>query len=402
MKKDAKELNPARWGEATKLVRGGLDRSPHGETSEAIYLNSGFVYDEPETAEKRFAGEDDGYVYGRYGNPTVTMFEERLRLLEGAEACYAVASGMGAVYGALACQLKAGDHLVASKALFGSCYQIVTSILPRFGIRTTLVDGKDLDGWRQAITNETKCVFLETPSNPTLEVIDLAAVCDIARKAGARVVVDNIFATPILQKPLDYGADVIVYSGTKHMDGQGRVLGGAIVSTKQFKEELLKPFLRHTGPSISPFNAWILLKGLETLKLRVLHQSQAALEVAQVLAALPGITRVIYPFMDSHPQAALCRKQMRSGGTMVTFEVEGGKKRAFDLLRHLGLIDISNNLGDAKSLITHPASTTHRNIGAEARASMGITDGMLRLSVGLEETFDLIADLKQAMSAAGT
>jgi O-succinylhomoserine sulfhydrylase len=307
---------------------------------------------------------------------------------------------MGAVYGALACQLRAGDHLVSSKALFGSCYQIVTSILPRFGIKSTLVDGQDIDGWRKAITPETRCVFLETPSNPTLEVIDLAAVCDIAKRAGTRVVVDNVFATPILQKPLDYGADVVVYSGTKHMDGQGRVLGGAIVSTKQFKEELLKPFLRHTGPSISPFNAWILLKGLETLKLRVLHQSQAALHVAETLAAMPGISRVIYPFLDSHPQAALCRKQMQAGGTMVTFEVEGGKKRAFDLLRHLGMIDISNNLGDAKSLITHPASTTHRNIGAEARAAMGITDGMLRLSVGLEETADLIADLTQAMAAA--
>ncbi|MEI7598796.1 MAG: O-succinylhomoserine sulfhydrylase [Aestuariivirga sp.] len=387
------------WGDATKLVRGGLDRTKYGETSEALFLNSGFVYDEPETAEKRFAGEDDGYVYGRYGNPTVTMFEDRLALLEGAEACYAVASGMAAVFGALACQLKAGDHLVASKALFGSCYQIVTSILPRFGIKVTLVDGKDLDAWKEAITSDTKCVFLETPSNPGLEVIDLEAVCAIAKAKGANIVVDNIFATPILQRPLCYGADVIVYSGTKHMDGQGRVLGGAIMSTKKFKEEQLKPFLRHTGPSISPFNAWVLLKGLETMKLRVEAQSHSAHKVAAALEAMPGIARVLYPHLDSHPQAVLCRKQMTLGGTMVTFEVAGGKKKAFDLLRNLGIIDISNNLGDAKSLMTHPASTTHRNIGPEARAMMGITDGMVRLSVGLEDTDDLIGDLSQAIKA---
>lgn len=391
--------DPRSWGESTKLVRGGLDRSPHGETSEALYLNSGFVYDAPETAERRFAGEEDGYVYGRYGNPTVTMFEERLALLEGAEACYGLASGMASVFGALACQLKAGDHLVASKALFGSCYQVVTSILPRFGIRTTLVDGKDLAAWKEAITAGTRCVFLETPSNPALEVIDLEAVCGIARARGATVVVDNIFATPILQRPLAYGADVVVYSGTKHMDGQGRVLGGAIVSTRTFKDELLKPFLRHTGPSISPFNAWVLLKGLETMKLRVEAQSLAAHRVAQVLEATPGVARVLYPHLDSHPQAALSRKQMKLGGTMVTFEVHGGKAKAFDVLRHLGIIDISNNLGDAKSLMTHPASTTHRNIGADARAMMGITDGMLRLSVGLEDVDDLIGDLQQAVAA---
>ena len=391
--------DPRTWGDGTKLVRGGLDRSPHGETSEALFLNSGFVYDEPETAERRFAGEDDGYVYGRYGNPTVTMFEERLRLLEGAEACYALASGMASVFGALACQLKAGDHLVASKALFGSCYQIVTSILPRFGIRTTLVDGNDLAAWKEAITSETKCVFLETPSNPTLEVIDLEAVCSIAKAKGANVVVDNIFATPILQRPLAYGADVIVYSGTKHMDGQGRVLGGAIMSTRKFKDEQLKPFLRHTGPSISPFNAWVLLKGLETMKLRVEAQSRSAHAIAEALSGIEGVTRVIYPHLDSHPQAALSRKQMTLGGTMVTFEVAGGKTKAFNVLRHLGIIDISNNLGDAKSLMTHPASTTHRNIGPDARAMMGITDGMLRLSVGLEDTADLVSDLKQALAA---
>jgi O-succinylhomoserine sulfhydrylase len=388
---------PENWGEATKLVRGGTDRSSHGETSEAMFLNSGFVYPDGETAERRFAGEDPGYVYARYGNPTVTMFEERLRLLEGAEACYGTASGMAAVFGALVCQLRAGDHLVSSRALFGSCFQIVTNILPRFGIRTTLVDGADLDAWREAVTPDTKCVFVETPSNPMLEVIDIAEVADIARKAGARLVVDNVFATPILQKPLSYGADVVVYSGTKHIDGQGRVLGGAIVSTKQFKEELLKPFLRHTGPSLSPFNAWVLLKGLETMKLRVQEQSRSAEHIAGVLQRMKGVARVIYPHLDGHPQAALCRRQMKTGGTMVTFEVEGGKNRAFALLKNLQIIDISNNLGDAKSLMTHPASTTHRNIGPEARAMMGITDGMLRLSIGLEEVDDLVSDLAQAL-----
>jgi O-succinylhomoserine sulfhydrylase len=401
MTKKTRTRNNPKWGDATKLVRGGLERSSWGETSEALYLNSGFVYDAPETAENRFAGtanDEPAYVYGRYGNPTVSMFEERLALLEGAEACYAVASGMAAVYGALACQLKTGDHVVASKALFGSCYQVITAILPRFGITYTLVDGNDLDAWAKAFTPDTKVVFLETPSNPTLEIVDVAAVGEMAKKHGACFVVDNIFATPILQKPLEMGADVIVYSGTKHIDGQGRVLGGAIVSTKKFKEELLKPFLRHTGPSLSPFNAWVLLKGMETLKLRVDAQSTSALAIAEQLSTMKTVRRVIYPFLDSHPAAALARKQMKSGGTMVTFEVAGEKKQAFDILRNLRLIDISNNLGDAKSLMTHPASTTHRNIGPEGRAMMGITDGMLRLSVGLEDLNDLIADLKQAFA----
>jgi O-succinylhomoserine sulfhydrylase len=402
MTKKTRTRNSPTWGDATKLVRGGLDRTPYGETSEALYLNSGFVYDAPETAEARFANTantDGGYVYGRYGNPTVTMFEERLALLEGAEAAYGVASGMAAVFGALACQLKTGDHIVSSKALFGSCYQIITAILPRFGITHTLVDGNDLKAWKAAFRPETKAVFLETPSNPTLEIIDMGAVGEMAKDAKACFVVDNIFATPVLQKPLQYGADVIVYSGTKHMDGQGRVLGGAIVSTKQFKEELLKPFLRHTGPSLSPFNAWVLLKGMETLKIRVDAQSASAHAIAEHLEAMKGVSRVIYPFLDSHPQAVLARKQMKSGGTMVTFEVKGGKDKAFDILRNLRLVDISNNLGDAKSLMTHPASTTHRNIGPEARAMMGITDGMLRLSVGLEDVSDLLEDIKQA--AAG-
>lgn len=399
MTKKTRTRNSPAWGDATKLVRGGLDRTPYGETAEALYLNSGFVYDAPETAEARFANKDDGYVYGRYGNPTVTMFEQRLALLEGAEDCYAVASGMAAVFGALACQLKAGNHIVASKALFGSCYQVITSILPRFGITYTLVDGNDLDAWKAAMTPDTRVVFLETPSNPTLQIIDIAAVGEIAHKAGACFVVDNIFATPILQKPLQLGADVIVYSGTKHMDGQGRVLGGAIVSTKQFKEELLKPFLRHTGPSLSPFNAWVLLKGLETMKLRVEAQSASALSVAEYLSANRDVARVLYPTLEKHPGSDIARRQMAAGGTMVTFEVKGGKAKAFEVLRALRLIDISNNLGDAKSLMTHPASTTHRNIGEEARAMMGITDGMLRLSVGLEDVADIIDDLKAALAA---
>jgi O-succinylhomoserine sulfhydrylase len=393
------KITPER-GEATKLVRGGLNRSHFGETSEALYLTSGFVYPDGETAAARFAGEDDGYVYARYGNPTISMFEERLAEVEGAEACYATASGMAAVYGALACQLKAGDHIVASRALFGSCYQIIANILPRFGITFELVEGTDLDAWKRAVTPGTVCVFLETPSNPTLEVIDLAAVADIAHAAGAKVVIDNVFATPILQKPLPYGADIVVYSGTKHIDGQGRCLGGAILSTREFKEDLLKPMLRHIGPSLSPFNAWVLLKGMETLGLRVRAQSASALAVAEALQRLLGITKVIYPFLDSHPQAALCRKQMTAGGTLVTFVLDGGRERAFDVLRRLDLVDISNNLGDSKSLITHPASTTHRAIGAEEREKVGIGEGMLRLSVGLEETDDIIADLTQAIGSA--
>ncbi len=391
--------NPAAWGDATKLVRGGLDRSRHGETSEAIYLTSGYVYDDPETAERRFAGEEEGYVYGRYGNPTVSMFEERMRLLEGAEACYAVASGMSAAFGSLACQLKVGDHVVASRSLFGSNYQIITAILPRFGITYDLVNGTDAAAWKQAMRPETKCVFLETPSNPLLEVLDLAMIGEIAHKAGAVVIVDNVFATPILQKPMELGADIVFYSSTKHTDGQGRVFGGAILSTRKFKEELLKPFLRHTGPTLSPFNAWVLLKGLETLKLRVEAQSHAAATVAEALVAMNGVERVYYPHHESHAQHKLALAQMKMGGTMVSFDVTGGKTKAFNVLRHLGIIDISNNLGDAKSLITHPATTTHRNIGAEARAMMGISDGTLRLSVGLEDVADLVGDLKQAMRA---
>lgn len=390
-----------RCGPGTKAVRGGLDRSAFGETSEAMYLNSGFVYPDGETAAARFAGEDDGFIYSRYANPTVAMFEERLRLLENAEACYGTASGMAAVYGALACQLNAGDHVVSSRALFGSCHQIIVNILPRFGIGSTLVDGTDHDAWRAAITPETKCIFLESPSNPTLEVIDIEAVSAIAHEVGAQVVVDNVFATPVLQHPLEFGADIVVYSGTKHIDGQGRCLGGAVLSSEAFKQDLLKPFLRHTGPALSPFNAWVLLKGLETLSLRVKAQSEAALNVAKALQSMEDVERVVYPFLDSHPQAALCRKMMSAGGTVVSFEIAGGRARAFDLMRELSIIDISNNLGDAKSLITHPASTTHHAIGPEAREAGGISEGLLRLSVGLEDTADLLDDLENALLASG-
>lgn len=387
------------WRDATKLVRGGLQRSPHGETSEALYLTSGFCYPDAETAERRFKGEDEGFVYGRYGNPTVEMFEERLRLLEGAPACYGTASGMAAVWGALSSHLKAGDHVVASKALFGSCYQIITNILPRFGVKSTLVDGTDLKAWQDAVTPQTRAFFTETPSNPTLELVDIGAVADIAHNANAILVVDNVFATPILQKPLQLGADVVVYSGTKHIDGQGRVLGGAILSSEEFKEDHLKPMLRHTGPSLSPFNAWVMLKGLETLKLRVDAQSQAALQVATALESMSGISRVLYPGLPSHPQAELAARQMSAGSTLLAMEISGGKSAAFDLMRKLKTIDISNNLGDSKSLITHPASTTHRAVDEDARLEMGISEGTLRLSIGLEDVNDLIEDLQQAVSA---
>ncbi len=397
MAKYTKRQNPENWGDATKLVRGGLDRSPHGETSEAIYLTSGYVYEDPETAERRFANEEEGYVYGRYGNPTVSMLEERFRMLEGAEACYAVASGMSAAFGSLACQLKAGDHIVASKDLFGSNYQIITSILPKFGMTYDFVGGNDAAAWRAAIKPNTKVLFLETPSNPLLEILDIEMIAGVAHEGGAKLIVDNVFATPILQKPMAMGADIVFYSNTKHTDGQGRVFGGTILSSRKFKEEQLKPFLRHTGPTLSPFNAWVLLKGMETMKLRVEAQSHSAASIAEALSSINSVQRVYYPHHDSHPQVKLARKQMKLGGTMVSFDVAGGKERAFNVLRHLGIIDISNNLGDAKSLITHPATTTHKNIGPEARKLMGITDGTLRLSVGLEDTGDLIADVKQAI-----
>lgn len=389
-----------KWRPQTQAVRGGLTRSEFGETSEALYLTSGFVYDSAETVEARFLGEDDGFVYSRFGNPTVAMFEERMRLLEGAEACKATATGMAAVNAALFAALRAGDHIVAAKALFGSCRFIVDDLLPRFGVESTIVDGTDLDAWKAAIKPNTKLFFLESPTNPAVDVLDIQAIADIAHEAGARLCVDNVFATPVLQKPLELGADIVVYSATKHIDGQGRVLGGAVLGTEEYIMEELLPYIRNTGPSLSPFNAWVLLKSLETLDLRVSRQCDNALKVANFLGdEADNIAKVLYPGRADHPQHKLAMAQMSQGGTMIAFEVTGGKEGAFKLLNALELIDISNNLGDAKSLITHPATTTHQKIGPDARAELGISDGMLRLSVGLEDPQDLIDDLRAALAA---
>ncbi len=382
--------------EATQLVRGGLSRSSFDETAEAMYLTSGYVYSSAAEAEAAFAGEHDRYIYSRYGNPTVSMFEERLRLLEGAETCMATASGMAAVFAALASVVDAGDTVVSSRALFGSCHVILSEILPRFGATSVLVDGTALDEWEQALAGGAKAVFLETPSNPGLQVIDLAAVSQMAHAAGALVVVDNVFASPVLQKPLDFGADVVVYSATKHIDGQGRVMGGAVLGTQDFHTSHLLPFMRHTGPSLSPFNAWVLLKGLETLRLRVDAASQSALTLATRLEESVA-HRVGYPMLASHPQFDLAKRQMTSGGTVVTVDV-GGKDEAFAFMDSLELFDISNNVGDSKSLATHPATSTHRRIGAEGRALVGIGDGMVRLSIGLEDVEDLYEDLTQALA----
>jgi O-succinylhomoserine sulfhydrylase len=381
----------------TEAVRGGLERSRFHETSEAIYMNSGYVYESAEEAEAAFKGDVERYVYSRYANPTISMFEERLRLIEGAEACMATASGMSAVFAALMALLKAGDRIVASRALFGSCHFIVNDILPRYGVESEFVDGADAAQWEAALAKPAQVVFLETPSNPALEVIDLKLVCDLAHKAGAKVVIDNVFATPLLQKPMSFGADVVVYSATKHIDGQGRTLGGAVLGSEEFIGGELKTFLRHTGPSLSPFNAWVLVKGLETMSLRVDRMCDNALEIARFLEGHNSIKRVLYPHLDSHPQAELARKQMSKGGSIVSFELAGGKDAAFHLMNGLQVIDISNNLGDAKSLLTHPATTTHQRLAAEERERLGITDGLLRLSVGLEDIEDLKEDLAQAL-----
>ncbi len=389
-------LNPGEWSEATALVRGGLDRSRFDETAEALYLTSGYVYSSAAEAEKAFAGDHDRYIYSRYGNPTVTTFEERLRLLEGAEACRATASGMAAVFAALACYVRAGDRVVGSRALFGSCFVILTEILPRLGVDTELIDGTSLDEWDRALASGARAVFLETPSNPSLELIDLAAVCERAHAAGAIVIVDNVFATPILQKPMTFGADVVVYSATKHIDGQGRTLGGAVLASNEFISEYLVPFTRHTGPSLSPFNAWVLVKGMETLRLRVDAQSEAAVELARRLSS-DGVN-VRYPNLPSHPQVELAERQMASGGTILTVDV-GDKERAFAFVDGLELCDISNNIGDTKTLVTHPATTTHRRLGPEARAAVGIGDGLVRISVGLEDIEDLYRDISQALAS---
>jgi O-succinylhomoserine sulfhydrylase len=388
----------AGWRPDTIGVRGGLRRTDLDETSEALFLTSGYVYGSAEEAERAFAGDIDRYVYSRYANPTVAMFEDRLAQLEGAEAAWATASGMSAVFNALAALLRAGDRVVASRGLFGSCFQILDSILPRWGIETEFVDGADLDQWERALATPATAVFFETPSNPMQEIIDIAAVSELAHAAGARVVVDNVFATPVLQRPMELGADIVVYSATKHIDGQGRTLGGAILGPTTFMEEQLQPLMRHTGPSLSPFNAWVLVKGLETLRLRVEHQAASARRLAAWLEEQPGIEWVRYPLLPSHPQHDLARRQMSGGGTIVTFSVPGGTERAFEVLNGLSLIDISNNLGDAKSLVTHPSTTTHRRLGPEVRARMGVTDGVIRVSVGLEDVDDLLDDLDTALT----
>ena len=387
---------------ATWLVRGGLERSAFAETCEAIYMTSGYIYESAEQAARAFKGEEQRYIYSRYANPTVTMLETRLALLEGTTFCRATASGMAAVFASLLSQLNAGDRVVSSRALFGSCQFIIAELLPRYGIKTELVDGTDLGQWKKALRRKTACVFLETPSNPTLEIIDLAAVAELTHRAGARLVVDNVFATPLRQKPIEFGADIVVYSTTKHMDGQGRSLGGAILGNDQdFFENQLTPFFRHTGPSPSPFNAWLVLKGLETLDLRLGQHCANALSVARHLEGHKRVKRVFYPDLESHPQHALARAQMGGGGTIVAFEFRGGRKKAFRFLNALGMIDISNNLGDTKSLITHPASTTHQRLTPDERSEMGIGEGLVRLSVGLEDAEDIKDDLDRALAKSG-
>jgi O-succinylhomoserine sulfhydrylase len=385
---------------ATRLVHGGTLRSSFGETSEALFLTQGFIYESAEAAESRFKGEDPGFIYARFSNPTVAMFEQRMALLEGAEDARATASGMAAVTASLMGQVKAGDHVVAAKALFGSCRYVVEDLLPRFGVEATLVDGDDLDQWRAAMRPNTKTLFLETPTNPTLDLVDIAAVAEIAHAGDATLVVDNVFATPMLQSPLALGADCVVYSATKHIDGQGRCLGGVILASKAFIDTHVHNLLRQTGPAMSPFNAWVLLKGLETLQVRVAAQTAAAGRIADMLAEHPAIARVIYPGRADHPQADLARRQMRGGSTLIAFEVAGAKAAAFRVANALEIIGISNNLGDAKSLITHPSTTTHQRLSQEIREGLGISEGMLRLSVGLEDVDDLIEDLAQALDHA--
>jgi O-succinylhomoserine sulfhydrylase len=390
------------WSPETRLVHGGTLRSQFGEVSEALYLTQSYVYDSAEQAEERFKSEAGGFIYSRYANPTVAMFEERMRLLEGAGAARATATGMAAVTSALLCFLRAGDHIVSSRALFGSCRYVVEDLCPRLGIASTIVDGRDASAWQRAVRPNTKAFFFETPSNPTLELIDIAAVSEIAHAAGAIVVVDNVFATPLLQKPMQHGADVVVYSTTKHVDGQGRCLGGMVLGSQAYVKEHLHNFLKHTGPSLSPFNAWVMLKGLETLPLRVRAQCESAARIADHLAGKPGVKRVLFCGRADHPQAALARRQMMGPGQVVTFEIEGGKAAAFRFVNALRLVKISNNLGDTKSIVTHPATTTHQRLKPEVRAELGICDGTLRLSVGLEAYADLAADVDAALHASHT
>jgi O-succinylhomoserine sulfhydrylase len=388
--------------QATTGVRGGILRSGFDETAEAMYLTSGYVYESADAAEKAFSGETDRYVYSRYGNPTITMFEERLRLIEGAPAAFATASGMAAVFVSLGALLAAGDRLVAARSLFGSCFVVCNEILPRWGIETVFVDGDDLSQWEQALAVPTQAVFFETPSNPMQSLVDIAVVTELAHAAGAKVVLDNVFATPLLQQGFPLGVDVVVYSGTKHLDGQGRVLGGAILGDKEYIDGPVQKLMRHTGPALSAFNAWVLLKGLETLAIRVEHCNTSAQRIAEFLEGHPAVSWVRYPYLASHPQYDLAKRQMSGGGTVVTFALDvsesAGKQRAFEVLDKLRLINISNNLGDAKSLVTHPATTTHRAMGPEGRAAIGLGDNVVRISVGLEGTDDLIADIDYALS----
>ncbi|MES2678072.1 MAG: O-succinylhomoserine sulfhydrylase [Pseudomonadota bacterium] len=393
-----KEIDFSKAGLETKMIRGGTLRSNFGETAEAIFMNSGFTYNSAETAENRFNGEEPGFVYSRYLNPTLKMLEDRLCLLENAPAACVMASGMAAVFGSIMCQIKAGDHFIASRALFGSCFYIATKILPNYGVEVTLVDGTKIDEFRKAFKANTKLVFIETPSNPNLDLVDIKAVADLCKQNNAKLIVDNIFASALIQKPLQLGADIVVYSTTKHMDGQGRSLGGAVLGSEEFIKEILLPFHRHTGPALSPFNAWIILKALETFPLRIERHCQNALKIAQFLETHPKIKRVIYPGLKSHPQYDIAQKQMENGGALIAFEVRGDKKAVFKFMNSLRIIDISNNLGDAKSLITHPATTTHSNMTAEQRAEIGINDSMCRLSVGLENVEDLIGDLEAGLS----
>jgi O-succinylhomoserine sulfhydrylase len=390
----------AHYRPETRLVHSGTLRSQYGETSESLFLTQGYVYNSAEECEARFKGEDPGFIYSRYSNPTIAMFERRMIELEGAEAARSAATGMAAVTTAILAPLKAGDHVVASRALFGSCLYVVQDLLPRYGIETTLVDGLDLDQWQRAMKPNTKTFFLESPTNPTLDVLDIPGIAEIAHSGGARLVVDNVFATPIWQSPLALGADVVVYSATKHIDGQGRCLGGIILSSEAFIAEHIHNFMRQTGPSISPFNAWVLLKGLETLAVRVRAQTETAARIADVLASHPKISRLVFPGRADHPQAALVKKQMRGGSTLVGLEVKGGKQAAFRVLNELKLAKISNNLGDAKSLVTHPATTTHQRLKPEDRSALGISEGFIRFSAGLEHADDLIEDLTAALEKA--
>jgi O-succinylhomoserine sulfhydrylase len=397
---EATKSASTRYRPETRLVHSGSLRSQFGETSEALFLTQGFVYDTAEQCEARFKGEDPGFIYSRFSNPNISMFERRMFELEGAEAARATATGMAAVTTAILAPLRAGDHVVAAKAMFGSNRYVIEDLLPRYGIQSTLVDGLDLDQWQRAMRPNTKSCFLESPTNPTLDVLDIPSIAEITHAAGARLIVDNVFATPLWQSPLALGADVVVYSATKHIDGQGRCLGGVILSSQDFIAEHIHNFMRQTGPSMSPFNAWVLLKGLETLAVRVRAQTESAARIAEALASHPKISRLIYPGREDHPQAALVKKQMRAGSTLIAFEVKGGKQAAFRCLNGLKLARISNNLGDAKSLVTHPATTTHQRLTPEARAELGISEGMIRFSAGLEHADDLIEDLQAALEQA--